>query len=610
MKMNSRVVFVIMVLTSLGAVAQSHTLFILDFKNQTNLNDVSLGPGIAAMFTTALIESGSFRIVERGEVLKAVMKEQALSLSGAMDDKSQAIRIGQLVGANALVTGTVTEFGIRKTSASAGALIGFAGKKTVTARVVIDVRLVDISTASVKAAAAATGESSTEMVAGAALPFTLEFGAQGFDQTLVGQAVRKAVTQAAISLAKQAGSEPPQSVQRADEPTGTAVPETVVSTTSTEEAAPQQSTSFESVSYEGNGDLYITSVPSGASVQIDSKPVKGTTPVTIQGFPAGFHKIDMSKDQMTGSSTITLKTDDLLKVHVALRAGNGSLKVFSEPAEAAVYIDGVEKGRSPCKIDNVTAGERRITVMKNGFASYSDTVKVIKDEIKNLNVTLLKGAVVNTVSRMTQSSTLNTPAVTEAQHQDEIIEGTVPEKTDNRLTQHGIYNGHQRVISFGPFCYSFWLGYKPQLAGSWEFGFRQGHNYWGIMFKGIDAGDDLVGRWTSGDTTYTKYRENFFGGGGFRWSYETFWPNPYFSLSPGACLGFWYGEMYEFTDWKTSSRTRTFDNYHRAKKYFEFAGLTLEAKLGYKYVFLYSCYTFFIGSRVVNTVETGLQFCF
>jgi curli biogenesis system outer membrane secretion channel CsgG len=376
-------------LSCAAAYGQPKTVFILDFKNQTNLNDVSLGPGIAGMFTTALLETGSFRVVERGAVLQAVIKEQALSLSGAMNDQNQAVRIGQLVGADGVITGTVTEFGIQKTSATIGALIGFAGKKTITARVVIDARLVDISTAQVVASSQGVGESSSEVTAGSVLPVTFEFGTEGFDQTLVGKAVRQAVVAAASALGKRTET------NVAEPKTLTAPP---LSTPSPSMAPPYQSAqpvaaaALPPGSLEGIGDLYITTDPPGASVVIDGSPVSGATPVMLRGFKAGFHKIDAVKDALCGTTTITLTKNDLLKVNVKMQTGKGTLKIFAQPDGAKVTLDGKPAGEPPLKIGDFSAGEHELVVAKAGFISEKQTVKLDIGETRDIEVTLKPAA--------------------------------------------------------------------------------------------------------------------------------------------------------------------------------------------------------------------------
>ncbi len=75
----------------------------------TGRRDDSLGRMVAEFVTTAAVNSGSFDIAER-ELLAKVMKEQELGQSGIVDP-SEARKIGQMVGAQAVLTGTVSRFG-------------------------------------------------------------------------------------------------------------------------------------------------------------------------------------------------------------------------------------------------------------------------------------------------------------------------------------------------------------------------------------------------------------------------------------------------------------------------------------------------------------------
>lgn len=161
---------------------------VLDLQNQSDFDDPRIGRGISNMLITALVNSDRFTVVERNpEAIKNLMSEQALGMSGALD-AATAARVGKMLGAKGVVIGEVSEFGIRKTSA----FVGVGGKKTITTRVVIDARMVDVETGRIVMAASGIGQSSTQTT-GVAL--TLEFGTAGFDETTIGIATRKAVNQ-------------------------------------------------------------------------------------------------------------------------------------------------------------------------------------------------------------------------------------------------------------------------------------------------------------------------------------------------------------------------------------------------------------------------------
>lgn len=68
-----------------------------------------LGKFIAEDLTTAIFEKGKFSMVERG-LLQQVTREHALTQTGILD-LSQAQEIGKLVGADAIITGSLSDIG-------------------------------------------------------------------------------------------------------------------------------------------------------------------------------------------------------------------------------------------------------------------------------------------------------------------------------------------------------------------------------------------------------------------------------------------------------------------------------------------------------------------
>ena len=122
----------------------------------------NIGQGIADMLVTKLVESNQYLVVERNE-LDAILKEQGLGQSGLVTQQSAA-KVGQLLGVEMIVTGSVSEFGEKKSKVGGGigSLGGFnIGVATKTARVGVDIRLVNTSTGEIIAAKSAEGEDSS-----------------------------------------------------------------------------------------------------------------------------------------------------------------------------------------------------------------------------------------------------------------------------------------------------------------------------------------------------------------------------------------------------------------------------------------------------------------
>lgn len=101
----------------------------LDFLDRSGHKD-PMGRMIAEFLTTAAVDTGRFSIVERS-LLEKVMKELELGQSGIIEE-GKAREIGKMVGAGAILTGSVSRLGN-------------------TMR--IDVRLIDVETGKIMAAA-------------------------------------------------------------------------------------------------------------------------------------------------------------------------------------------------------------------------------------------------------------------------------------------------------------------------------------------------------------------------------------------------------------------------------------------------------------------------
>ncbi|OGW33722.1 MAG: hypothetical protein A2X58_06480 [Nitrospirae bacterium GWC2_56_14] len=68
-----------------------------------------LGKFVAEELTTRLFLSGRFQVVER-QLISKVLREQRLGLTGMLDEKS-AKKVGQILGVDMIVTGTITDLG-------------------------------------------------------------------------------------------------------------------------------------------------------------------------------------------------------------------------------------------------------------------------------------------------------------------------------------------------------------------------------------------------------------------------------------------------------------------------------------------------------------------
>jgi curli biogenesis system outer membrane secretion channel CsgG len=108
------------------------------------------GAVLAAQLAEALMESGRFNVVERVK-LDNILQEQDLGAAGRINSQT-ALQIGEIVGAQVLIQGTVTEFEPGEEGKSGkvrvpigGVSVGLGGSK-VTSSVGIKLRLIDLTT--------------------------------------------------------------------------------------------------------------------------------------------------------------------------------------------------------------------------------------------------------------------------------------------------------------------------------------------------------------------------------------------------------------------------------------------------------------------------------
>ena len=195
-------------MSATGWCAGKKIICVMDLEDKSNQRGDwhNIGTGVGEMLVTALSETKKYTLVERSK-LETVLNEQKLGASGAVTAQTAA-KIGALLGANYIITGAVTEFGIKDSKIGVGGLgkvLPFGGGAKISrtkARAVIDVRAIDAATAQIAAAAKGEGEkSSAEFSGDVSIAPSFDFGKEGFDETILGKAARKAVDAVVKELA-------------------------------------------------------------------------------------------------------------------------------------------------------------------------------------------------------------------------------------------------------------------------------------------------------------------------------------------------------------------------------------------------------------------------
>ncbi|HTC64269.1 MAG TPA: CsgG/HfaB family protein [Candidatus Saccharimonadales bacterium] len=171
--------------------------------------DIDVGKGIADLLVKNLVTDGTYSVIERKQLDK-ILAEQNFSNSDRANPASAA-KIGKILGLDAIIVGSITEFGNetknRNIGGGGGGFGGFGiggvGHKESKANVQIDARLVDIDTAEILGVAEGKGESkrsSNSLLGGGGNWHgfgggAVDFGSSDFQQTIIGEATKSAVDQ-------------------------------------------------------------------------------------------------------------------------------------------------------------------------------------------------------------------------------------------------------------------------------------------------------------------------------------------------------------------------------------------------------------------------------
>jgi hypothetical protein len=132
----------------------------------------------------------------------------------------------------------------------------------------------------------------------------------------------------------------------------------------------------------GKGLLTIVSTPQEATVKVDGK-VEGKTPLTIKALTAGQHQVYLQKEGKEYSGDVEILPGDSKVMNVVLKKLTTAILVNSEPANAHIYIDGIWFGKTPNKIDNLSAGKYQLILEKSKSLVFVDSI-LIETEKENV----------------------------------------------------------------------------------------------------------------------------------------------------------------------------------------------------------------------------------
>jgi len=155
---------------------------VIAFENKTAYGQTRLGSSASDILTTELGKSGRFILIER-EKLDKIMAEKNLQQTSAVTP-DQVAATGKVLGLNAIVTGSISQFGVKSEGED---YLVYESKKQI-AEATVDLRIVDVSDGKILWTDSGKGVAQKKVSA------TLGMGGRsGYDETLEGEALRAAI---------------------------------------------------------------------------------------------------------------------------------------------------------------------------------------------------------------------------------------------------------------------------------------------------------------------------------------------------------------------------------------------------------------------------------
>lgn len=232
--MRHRLALVSLLFVGLGPATaqQKKRVAVLDFEYGTISSsvyqifggNVDIGKGVADMIVDRLVKGNTYSVIER-KALDKILAEQNFSNSDRAD-ASSAAKLGRVLGVDAIIIGSITQFGRddKQTSVGGGAFggigrkygLGGVSKNQSKAVVQLSARLVSTDTAEILTVASGKGESKRSGAsllgaggsAGAGAGGGYDMNNKNFASTILGEAVNEAVTEISTQIDQGAARVP------------------------------------------------------------------------------------------------------------------------------------------------------------------------------------------------------------------------------------------------------------------------------------------------------------------------------------------------------------------------------------------------------------------
>jgi hypothetical protein len=138
------------------------------------------------------------------------------------------------------------------------------------------------------------------------------------------------------------------------------------------------------------GSIYVESSPTGASIYFNGN-YRGSAPLTINEVWPGSYTIQAELNgyrTFTTTASVSSGTRSTIYCPLSPQDTSGSLYILSEPTNAKVVLDGVERGTTPLTLNNLASGTHILELDHAGDYDWKSTVEVPAGGTKTVSASL------------------------------------------------------------------------------------------------------------------------------------------------------------------------------------------------------------------------------
>jgi hypothetical protein len=136
------------------------------------------------------------------------------------------------------------------------------------------------------------------------------------------------------------------------------------------------------------GNLELNTTPEGASVLLVENYL-GSSHLTIDGIEPGTYTVTFSRFGYSRLSLpVRVEAGKITAVHGTLIPLSGSLEITTSPSGARILLDSADQGNSPVTLTNITSGNHMLTVIKEGYVTTEQPVRIITGQTTPVAVLL------------------------------------------------------------------------------------------------------------------------------------------------------------------------------------------------------------------------------